>query len=514
MAAHIDVTSTPAAAPEPELRTAAGLLARLGQGNITSSAYDTAQLARLRTPHPHRGLHFPETVDWLLAHQHPDGSWGGTIAIPHDRAVCTLAATVALAEADRDQLLAPGSGAVPVARGVAYLARHSAQLRGDPHETVAFEMIFPTLLDQAQSLRLALPYADYAWIHDLKQRKLALFPTGSRHLASTLAHSLESLDDRLSPEELTGLAGTSGSIGCSPSSTAYAHTVRPTRDGLRFLQRTLRETPDGGAPTISPYEVFDRIWVLDNLRRGGLPTAFLRPHIEPLRAIWRDDGIGMAADGIPTDCDDTAVAIKLLRSIGHSVPLEVLRPFESPRGYRTYHFERHPSVSANIHVLNVLTTAPDTHRRQITSILAYLADSRTDSAYWYDKWHASAYYASCRALEVLSEVAPELGRATLEWLLDTRHSDGGWSAFEPFGTCEETAYAVSALIAAAPRYQLSLTTEITQAIAFLRTHQDEPLPELWLGKALYTPQLVVRSAILAALTRHHTSLTTTKGPGA
>jgi ent-copalyl diphosphate synthase len=47
-------------------------------GHLSTSAYDAAWMARLPADGTD-GARWPELVDWLLRHQWPDGSWGGTI---------------------------------------------------------------------------------------------------------------------------------------------------------------------------------------------------------------------------------------------------------------------------------------------------------------------------------------------------------------------------------------------------------------------------------------------------
>src|SRR5688500_18592860 len=59
------------------------------------SAYDIACTAKVKRPGS-EGPRWPHMIDWLLANQHPDGSWGGKIHYYHDRIICTLAAAIAL----------------------------------------------------------------------------------------------------------------------------------------------------------------------------------------------------------------------------------------------------------------------------------------------------------------------------------------------------------------------------------------------------------------------------------
>jgi hypothetical protein len=40
-------------------------------------------------------------------------------------------------------------------------------------------------------------------------------------------------------------------------------------------------------------------------------------------------------------------------------------------------------------------------------------------------------------------------------------------------------------------------------VRWLEEHADPPYPPLWIGKCLYNPRLVIRSAVISALTLAH-----------
>jgi halimadienyl-diphosphate synthase len=66
-------------------------------------------------------------------------------------------------------------------------------------------------------------------------------------------------------------------------------------------------------------------------------------------------------------------------------------------------------------------------------------------------------------------------------------------------TAEETAYAMQALwfwnehVAKVPKSALK------HGARWLGEHLDDPYPPLWIGKCLYHPSLVIRSAVISAL---------------
>ena len=97
---------------------------------------------------------------------------------------------------------------------------------------------------------------------------------------------------------------------------------------------------------------------------------------------------------------------------------------------------------------------------------------RAESAWWYDKWHLSAYYATAQAVFGLAGIAAAATRSTgtWRWLLDGQHADGSWGLHG--GQPEETAYAVLALDALAPHHGPVPADAYRRAPAYLREHVD------------------------------------------
>ena len=86
----------------------------------------------------------------------------------------------------------------------------------------------------------------------------------------------------------------------------------------------------------------------------------------------------------------------------------------------------------------------------------------------------------------------------LYWILETQNHDGSWGYYVP--TAEETAYCLQALVAWKRSGHPVPREALKRGAAWLVRHMDQPYPPLWIGKCLYCPVLVVRSAILSALT--------------
>jgi halimadienyl-diphosphate synthase len=87
--------------------------------------------------------------------------------------------------------------------------------------------------------------------------------------------------------------------------------------------------------------------------------------------------------------------------------------------------------------------------------------------------------------------------STIDWLVQSQKSDGSWG----FGisTAEETAYALQALWVWNTRGGHISRDCFSRGRTWLLNHIEPPYPPLWLGKCLYSPELVIQSAIVSAL---------------
>lgn len=351
------------------------------------------------------------------------------------------------------------------------------------HESVAFELIVPHWLARARELGIDLPYAELAWIEKIRARKLALVPNGVV-AGTTLVHTLEALGRNFTEADLREVQSPSGAFGCSPAAAAYAYGAHQVPGTLELLREAAGATGSGGLSPIYPFELFESCWSLHFRKLGGTPPEQLRAEVAELARHAVAGRLGMSTHGVPVDSDDTAVLTTLLRYCGLPVQSHVMDPFERVDGYATYDFERNISISTNVHALPVVGA------ERAARIVDSLRQHRIDGAYWLDKWHLSPYYPTAEAVTVLADVAPDLHRDAVRWMLDTQNPDGSWGH-----GCEETAYVVLALM------NSGVSEGVEAGMAYLRARRGvEELPELWIGKTLYTPFRVVRSAVDAA---HH-----------
>jgi halimadienyl-diphosphate synthase len=465
------------------------------------SPYDIAWMARLQEVGTHTPL-WPEFIEWLIQNQHDDGSWGGDIAYYHDRIICTLAASIALR-------INNGSRASAQARrrGETYLWHHLHMLPRDPFELVGFELIFPTLLDEAQRLGMDVP--NHAGGYEkIQTEKLRLIPSQMLYSpAITTVHSLEFLGRRADTDRLAGAVFENGSLGNSPATTAYYASLEPGDDRPKAYLASVRDHM-GYAIMLYPFRTYELIWVLNNLDYSGVhPTTFADAEVwDTLQSAMKPTGVSLDPTfGIP-DGDNTAANSKLLTKACFDVDPCILARFEGENGggFRTYPYERNPSVGTNAHALEALQVLPDypDAKAMREKLIVNLLDSRVFNTYWIDKWHASPYYATAHALIGLMQEGNDVVEAchhTIDWLLHTQRDDGSWGFFE-HGTAEETAFVLTALLHYHRLHPLDLEPLKRSAAYLARAYEEqEKYPALWIDKCLYAPYNIIRASILSAL---------------
>lgn len=505
------------------------LLSDIGPGRMLSTPYDTAWIARLADLDEAMGA---QALAWLREHQLPDGGWGaGEFIYFHDRLICTLAAMTALGkwgdERDLNRLRRARLGMDTASRG----------LRADTvGETVGFEMIAPTLMEEAKKLgvirrdvngrlgKLLYPQQFQQTIFEAggepqrrqtevleklgyrRVAKMQRLPKGKINRFVTVAFSSEMVGtDGVSLLDAENLQESNGSVGHSPSATAhFVLHVRPEDPAaMTYLRQVARENQDGGSPDVAPFDIFERAWALWNLSLlESLAEDILvlcKPHLDFLEAAWKPGiGVGFAAEYTPKDGDDTGMIFETLARYGRKMDVEAILGYEKDEHFRCYQLESNPSISANIHLLGALRHAGfDARQPAIRKIVNFLYQTRFLQMFWFDKWHSSPYYPTAHLIIAAEQLADDLVENAVEWVLETQNLNGSWGYYVP--TAEETAYCLQALIIWKRGGKSVPQDQINRGLDWLADHQDAPYPPLWIGKSLYSPTLVVRSAILSAL---------------
>ena len=475
------------------------LLIEMGSGQmITRSAYDTAWLARLTE------LDRPlseQALAWLRANQLPDGSWGSPEPLYYsDRIVCTLSAMVALASLGHSQDLGR------LQRGKASLESYLGQLKtGSLNEMIGIEMILPALLAEAESLNiLKIPHDNPLWQLTLqRETKLAALPKGIITRDISVAFSSEMVGrEGIHLLDVEKLPEMNGSIAYSPAATTFftLYVRHNDQAGLKFLHTY---AIDGAVPYIAPIDIFEQGWILWNLSLSDFLDdelqSLCQPHLDLLEAEWKPDKGIAACSGLSLpEADTTSVVFETLSRFGRSVDLEGVLSYEEADHFRCFALESNPSISTNIHVLGALRQAGlCVQHPTVVKVRQFLYQQQIEQSYWIDKWHTSPYYTTSQAIIVSAGYDDILVEKAVDWILATQYSSGAWGFYLP--TAEETAYSLQAL-AIWKRSGHPVPDKALQAGRdWLIDHAELPSPPLWIGKCLYSPTLVVQSAIISAL---------------
>jgi halimadienyl-diphosphate synthase len=480
------------------------LLKEIGPGKMSSTAYDTAWVARLGE---YDWELSNKAINWLCENQLFDGSWGAAQPFYyHDRVICTLSAMIALTYQGRR-----AKDRTQIEKGLLALERVTSGatqgLAADPNgATIGFEMIAPTLVAEAERLGIIKQQGErilgrMARLREIKMAKLAgrkinrmVTPAFSSEMAGNDGQAILDTDN---------LQEANGSVAHSPSATAYfARHLKPGDPrALAYLHEWA--APDGGIPDDDPFDVFEPAWVLWNLQLipdfNARFCELYKPQLDRLQHNWDPQGgIAHAIEYTPKDSDDSALTFEMLTSFGRNVDIGGVLSYEEDEYFRCFALEANPSISANIHVLGAIRSAGfEREHPSVKKILKFLHRTRNDSGFWADKWHASPYYATAHAIIIVQNYDKQLCNNAIEWIVNTQNADGSWGFYSP--TTEETAYAIQALCVW-KRSNGKVPSEcIERGLNWLIQHANPPYPPLWIGKALYAPELVVRSTILSAI---------------
>jgi len=490
---------------KPDLKSdARQLLNELDQTAMSNTAYDTAWVARVPSAIDSSTPAFPKALNWLRRNQYPNGSWGAKIEYYHDLVISTLAAIIALARQRDDP-----QDAKAIRHGENFVRRNIQNLHRDPYETVGFELILPTLLQEAQRLGLDLPYDKCSKYYRMREEKLRLIPPEmiySREV--TTAHSLEFMGSELDVDRAGDIQEENGSFGNSPSATAYFLAECQDDPAARRYLSEVVNIGGGMAMPLHPVEIFNQSWVLYNLDLAGLLDELkeeVKVHLDSLYRAWDPQrGLGFSHQYSVPDLDDTAVVFKLLRQAGYEVNPAVFNAFERDKHFMCFPYERNPSMGVHVHLLDALRICPDyEHQPRLVDKTLSFYRTRLRHADWFDKWHASPYYIITHAAIASLGHDNELAGEIVDCILRGQRQDGSWGYFGP--TSEETAYCLQAVLMYHKQVKPVDRAVIYHAAQYLYNHyQAQEYSPLWIDKCLYAPLQIVRSAILSALWMYET----------
>lgn len=468
---------------------------KLRGGKMSSSAYDTAWVARVTD---HRGDPlFPECIRWLLENQYPDGSWGSEAVNYHDRILSTLSAVMALKEIDGRRY------ENQIQRGETYIWENMGNVTQESLKLVGSELLLPSLMEQAESMGLDLPYHVKVYQREYHAKLSKIDESLWYSPLTTLSHSLEFLGDKVDVNQLDNTPLPYGCVGNSPAATAFLLKHKKSTRAFIFLKEILRSTGDGSVMTVHPIEIFEYGWTFYNLMLAGMYFERYAEICDFLQTYFTRTGVGMSVGYPVPDFDDTIMWCKILHEMGYPVDFSVLDVYDAGAYYLTYISELDPSVGTNIHVLDFVRSCRELPHREeiIEKLLHYLKREMHPRGFWIDKWHISPYYATGHAVFALCNTDPFLAEKAVSWILKSQHANGLWG--ENGGTLEETACAVQALMCYHQRVEPIDMKRMSKAVSALNladsTLLSAHLLDLWIGKVLYTPVRIAYSSIASAL---------------
>jgi prenyltransferase beta subunit len=151
----------------------------------------------------------------------------------------------------------------------------------------------------------------------------------------------------------------------------------------------------------------------------------------------------------------------------------------------------------NIHALMVLKDFgyPIDHP-SVKKIFKFL-DSQKLEDFWIDKWNASTFYTSAHYVIACAKFNHAAAQSTVNWILKNQRQDGSWGTFG--STAEETAYCLQALSIWSTHVKKVPADVVQRGRKWLLEHYDLPYSPIWIGKGLYSAELVSRSSVLSAM---------------
>ena len=478
------------------------LLKDLGAGKLSSVAYDTAWVARLGDME--RDLSNKALV-WLATHQLPDGTWGASHPkIYYDRVISTLSAIIALSRSGRRAMDRKQSE-----RGVRALDILFANPPEDIETrtpTVGFDMIVPTLFAEAEELGL-INKSGASVLKELKKKREKKLTKHSkqpitRRMSTAISSEMAGKDGQRMLD-LDNLQERNGSIGNNPAASAYFATQLRPGDEMTIEYLHFASNDDGGACDLYPIDVMERIWVLWNLMLVSeweqKTIDLIQPHLDYLCKSWiPSKGLAFTRHYSVVDGLHTIMAYGLLDKFNYELDLDSMKNFEASDRYLCYLFETYPSTEVNIQALMTLRQKgyPVDHP-DVQKVLAYLDQVRGDAHYWTDRWHCSPFFSTSHIVIACAGYQDDLAREAVDWILTTQNPDGSWGFFDP--SPEETAYCLQALCYWEHETSGKKGDAIQKGGSWLENHITDQNPPLWIGKGLYQPFLIVRSAILSSL---------------
>jgi len=473
------------------------ILDRIGTGHVSSVAYDTGFVARVSDMEGNP--EFPQTLDWLIANQRDDGSWGSDQFHAYDRFINTLSAAVALKERDHS----PDS----VALAEAYLAQAIHELR-DHDEGISSDHLVAMLMNEARKVRLDIPHEHnpHRGSNLLKKAYLSYRYVDKEH---PLAFFVEILGRMPSQSRVTKkLQMDNGSIASSSASTAASIVFDPDprRDHshyhkLRYINETI--DPDGGVRHFWDQDIWDRIYGLYCFLHVRSTERAYRENASVLLDQWRN-GLSFGTHFSVIDLDDTAMGYRILAHVGQEPDPHVLDGFWKGDFWATYKIHDKGHVAPNIHALEAIAVSSHPEKdAYIDATIKWLRTKMIDGNHFIDHWHLSPAYPTTHAIFAFHLTEETLMERCVSYFIDTQNDDGSWgfiSNGNGLGTLEETALVLQGLLYYNNHVESLDTEPLSRGVEYLLgNYPRADYPAMWWAKVLYAPRNMIDATVISTL---------------
>nr|APG42604.1 kaurene synthase-like 3 [Salvia divinorum] len=305
------ITSMPACFEETR-----GRIAKLFDNDeLSVSTYDTAWVAMVPSPTSLEEPCFPDSLNWLLENQCPDGSW----ARPHhhpllkkDVLSSTLACILALKKW--------GVGEEQIIRGLHFMELNFASATDECQITpVGFDIVFPAMLDYARGSSLNLRLEPTTFNDLMHKRELELIRGNQNHTSEReayWAYIAEGMGELQNWESIMKYQRKNGSFFNCPSTTAAAFIALRNSDCLNYLHLALKKFGNA-VPAVYPLDKYSQLCIVDNLERLGIRQYFLteiQNVLDETHRCWMQGN-----EEIFMDASTCALAFRTLRWNGYDV---------------------------------------------------------------------------------------------------------------------------------------------------------------------------------------------------
>ncbi|CAL5187091.1 unnamed protein product [Lathyrus oleraceus] len=282
---------------------------------LSISSYDTAFVAMIpSSTSPHTPF-FPQCLNWLLDNQLVDGSWGLPDRHPllkNDALLSTLACILALKQW--------GIGEDKMNKGLHFIESNFTSINDHKqHHPIGFDILFPSLVEYAQTLGINLPIRPTSLEAMIRKRDAELqrgSESNSEGWRAYLAYVSEGMLKSPDMNTIMKYQRKNGSLFNSPATTAAAFHRIKNADCLSYLQSVLQKFGNA-VPAAYPLDIYARLYMIDSLERLGINHHFkeeIRSVLDETYRYWLQGEETIFLD--PTIC---AMAFRMLRLNGYDV---------------------------------------------------------------------------------------------------------------------------------------------------------------------------------------------------